>query len=140
VEDLRAIIRRAETLMWPHEPGIENDPAAAPLLQQLKRVLDNLSIETYNTPAELGRSLGARVVLVPLKYPRGGWTWFRPNEILIEIATWITPENRQFFIAHEDCHTLLGPPPERHHHLTERVCNWGAGVIMWRINGGTCRV
>lgn len=138
MDSFRDVIRRAEILLWPHEPGVEDDPAAASLLQKLRDALDNLPLETLPTPAELGRRLGARVVLAHVTHPIQGWTRFRREgsryvPYLIEVADWLTPEQRQLSAAHEDCHAILGPFPKEHDRLTERVCNWGAGVIMSRI-------
>ena len=123
----------AEAVLWPHEPGIEQESDAAPLLHRLREALDAVPLEAFRTPAEMGRSLGAKVVLARLIFPREGWTWYQPQGPLIEIADWLTPERRPLVVAHELCHVILGPPPERHDLLTERVCNWGAGAIMRRL-------
>jgi hypothetical protein len=122
-----------ESLLWPHEPGIEGDPGAARLLERLGEALRSLPVEALRTPAEVGRHLGARVVLAHLKFPRQGWTWYGREGALIEVANWLPEEVRDLVIGHEVCHLILGPPPERHDRLTERVCNWGAGIIAGRV-------
>jgi len=78
-----------EIVLWPHEPGVETDPLAEGLLGELRGGLENLSLETFRTPAEVGRGLGARVVLAPVTFPRQGWTWFGGQRPLIEIADWV---------------------------------------------------
>ena len=127
------MISTAELVLWPHAPGIEEDPAGATLLRQLREALDSLPLESFSTVGELGRWLGARVVLARLSFPRQGWTWYRPQGPLIEVADWVPENLRQLVAAHEVCHVMLGPPPASHDLLTERVCNWGAGAILQRI-------
>lgn len=122
---------QAEMQLWPYEPGIEHEPHAAALLQKLKERLDSLPLEAVQTPAELGRRLGARVVLARLSGQ--GWTWYRPQGPLIEVANWLPDGLQQLVIAHEVCHLILGPPPARDDRTSERVCNWGAGAILQRI-------
>lgn len=129
------VVSKDEAILWPHEPGVAQDPAAAALLRKLGDALERLPLETLRTPAELGRALGARVVLAPLRFPRQAWTWYRDQGALIEVADWLPVDLRQLVVAHEVCHVILGPPPARHDRLTERVCNWGAGQIMRRIGG-----
>jgi len=123
----------AEIVLWPHEAGVDQEPDAAPLLRNLREALDSVPLETLPTPAELGRRLGARVVVAGLSFPRQGWTWYTQGSPLVEVADWLSEDMRQLVAAHEVCHVILGPPSERHDRLTERVCNWGAGVILQRL-------
>lgn len=124
-----------ETLLWPHEPGVDSEPRAKEVVAGLRASLQKL-VEQHpgSSPADLGRHLGADVKIAPLTYPRQGWTWFRPERPLIEVAEWLSAEVRDVVISHELCHLLLGPLPDRHDSLTERVCNWGAGWLLAELS------
>ena len=129
-----------ETALWPYEPGILHEPLARELLGKLRDGLDDIPFDTFRTPAEVGRWLGARVVLAQLSPPRQGWTWFKQEDgRLIEVASWLLEYLRPVVVAHEVCHVILGPPPEMHDRITERVCNWGAGEILRRIDEAESR-
>ena len=121
---------RVEEALWPHIPGIEYEPAAQPLLQIISGCLAAYSAQPPRTAADLGRSLGADVRLARLTHPRQGWTWFRPERAVIEVADWLAADMRQLVAAHEVCHLMLGSGVPRHDVLVERVCNWGAAQIL----------
>ena len=132
---LRLMSYSAESLLWPHLPDVEGDAGASLLLSKLRKKLEAVPIERFETPAQFGRWLGAEVLLSPLRRPRRGWTWFRKNGISIEVADWLPHDIQWLVAAHEVSHVLLGPSWEPHNPRVERVCNWGADRILERIRG-----
>jgi len=123
----------AERLLWPYEPGVACNSVARPFVDRLRRRFEQLPLERLCTAADVGRHLGARVFIAPLRPPRQGWTWYRSTGPVIEVANWLPPDIRDLVTAHEVCHVVLGPLRERHNRLVERVCNWGAGHLVERL-------
>jgi hypothetical protein len=112
---------------------VELDEDATELLLKLEDALKSMPVDQFTSPASLAKSLGAEVMLSPLKPPRRGWTWFRRSGALIEVAEWAPPEIQWLVAAHEICHLVLGPGDAAHDRTTERVCNWGAEKILERL-------
>jgi len=158
--ELPQIIYPTEDLIWPNEPGIVFESEAQPLLLRLVEVLDPL-FENEQTLKTLATALKVkRMVVAHLTPPNSGWLWFNAGEYAnepdgpwhkIEVADWLDYDQQIKYIAHELSHAILGPAPHQHHflgefgksrspeidrehRLYERVCNWGAGYILSRIN------